>query len=111
MKKTIAIGVMVLAVLFMVMASGCGEGAGSHVAKGNADMLSKNYISAVKNYDRALKIDPKNVEALFQRGRAYYFQGKFKEATSDFKKVMELDAKSEKGQKAKQMLNKIEQSK
>jgi len=104
MKKT----VIFLAVLIAMGLLFCGcQGAGGDLAKGNADLMSKNYDGAIANYTKAIQADPKNAEEYFQRAKAYNFKDETEKAKADFKKVVELSPDSEHGKKAKQMLNKL----
>ncbi|MCE1245397.1 MAG: tetratricopeptide repeat protein [Firmicutes bacterium] len=104
MKKAL----MFLAVLAGACLLFCGcQGAGNDMAKGNADLMSKNYDSAIANYTKVIQADPKNAEAYFQRAKAYNFKDEVEKAKADFKKVVELSPDSEQGKKAKQMLNKL----
>ena len=49
--------------------------AGYHVAKGNVYEKMNNEINAIESYERALAIEPKSLEALYNLGVIYYNKG------------------------------------
>ncbi len=52
------------------------------------------YDDAIKAYDEAIKLDPKNKEAFFNRGLALAALDKFDEAIKDYDKATKLDPKN-----------------
>lgn len=51
----------------------------------------KDYFDAKNSASAALKIDPKNVKALFRRGQAFLSLAEPQFASDDFKKCLEID--------------------
>jgi tetratricopeptide (TPR) repeat protein len=47
----------------------------------------------MKHYDKALEIDPDNIEAYYQKGIVYAFQENFDEALKMNRKALEIDPK------------------
>ncbi|MEO0206922.1 MAG: tetratricopeptide repeat protein, partial [candidate division WOR-3 bacterium] len=52
----------------------------------------KNYESALKDYDRALQINPKYVKAYVHRGNTYNVLGDFDRALKDYDTALEIDS-------------------
>ena len=53
----------------------------------------KDYDAAITAFTEALRLDPKNVEAYYNRGRAYGSKTEFDEAISEFTVAIRLDPK------------------
>ncbi len=70
----------------------CGESGSSS----DGDTLFKNqqFEEAVAAYDKQLKNRPKNVKALYGRGRAFEELGDYEKAEESFKKALENDTKN-----------------
>jgi len=68
-------------------------GAGHYYSRGvNLDDKG-NYDEAVKNYDKAISIDPAFVNAYNDRGVIFKNRKSYREALADFTKVIELNPK------------------
>ena len=50
-----------------------------------------NYDEALKDYDKAIELDPNYTFAYNNRGLAFYKLDKFEEALKDYDKAIELD--------------------
>jgi tetratricopeptide (TPR) repeat protein len=50
-----------------------------------------NLQDALKDYDRAIKIDPNNIEAYMKRGCLYLQLGEYFKAIADFEQVLQND--------------------
>lgn len=61
-----------------------------HLERGYRYYKKKRYNSALKEYDKAIEIDPKRAEAYFFRGRIYIYLKKYKNAEANLKKAVEL---------------------
>ena len=61
---------------------------------GNRKYLKGDYKGAIKIFNKVLKTEGDNVQALINRGLAYLDLWKYKEAISDFTKVIEIDDKN-----------------
>ncbi|GGZ17281.1 hypothetical protein GCM10007049_07150 [Echinicola pacifica] len=87
MLKKVIIGLCLGAALF----SGCSEpGEG----KGQKYFKQGNYTEAVEYLTDKLSTDPKNVEALYTRGRAYEELGDLESASADFEAGYKIDEKN-----------------
>jgi len=53
----------------------------------------EQYDQAIVDFNKALEIDPKNMEAYISRGKAYYFKGEYNKSWGDIKKAQELGYK------------------
>jgi len=62
--------------------------------KGIKSLEKEKYKEAVKYFDKVLKIDSKNIDALNGKGVALLFLIKPKEATTYFDKALKIDPKS-----------------
>lgn len=52
---------------------------------------NKNYKEAIKKFTEAIKLNPNNADAYFQRGKAYYDLKNYKKAISDYTRAIELE--------------------
>ncbi len=57
---------------------------------------SKNYLKAIKFFEKTLEIHPKNINILENTAIAYFRAGNFIGAENHLKKILSLDAKSKK---------------
>lgn len=64
--------------------------------RGDLYTLQKNYVAAIKDYNKALTLKKDDVTVLLSRANCYYQQGKTKYtlAETDYKKVIELEPKN-----------------
>ncbi|MGQ9722748.1 MAG: tetratricopeptide repeat protein [Candidatus Jordarchaeum sp.] len=69
------------------------ESVGALVSKGNSMVDRGEFEEAIKFYDQALEIDPKDVVALANKGTALDQLGKYREAVECFDKVLEINKK------------------
>ncbi|MGB2579130.1 tetratricopeptide (TPR) repeat protein [Elusimicrobium simillimum] len=60
-----------------------------YIARGEGYHKDGKPEQAVKQYDKALKINPNNVDAYASRGAAYFYMAKYEEAANDFIVVVE----------------------
>jgi WD40 repeat protein/tetratricopeptide (TPR) repeat protein len=56
--------------------------------------LNNNVAQAVRDFERALQIEPDVVETLNGRGKAYHLLGDFSAAIADYDQALELDGKN-----------------
>lgn len=61
------------------------------VALGNARMQLNNRAGALADYDRALRLDPRNAEAFVNRGALFFAEKQPDRAEADFKQALQLD--------------------
>ena len=59
--------------------------------KGSALADQGKYDEAIQAYDRAIELEPKNIDAWNNRGEAFHNQAKFDEAIRCFDKAIEID--------------------
>lgn len=57
----------------------------------NKNFESEDFLQAIENFDKVIELDPENINAYFNRGRAKSAIGNQKESISDYNKVLELD--------------------
>lgn len=77
--------------LLVVSFSAC-TGGGSN--EGDRHFKDGNYEKAIEAYDKYLSNNPKNVKALYNKGRAYEEIGDLANAEKDFLKALESDSKN-----------------
>ena len=53
------------------------------------------YEKAVAAYDEYLRLKPRNVKTIYNRGRCYQEMGQYEKAMADFNRVIKLDANNE----------------
>ncbi len=56
----------------------------------------QNYLLALKNYNKAIGMEPKNYESFQGRGNLYLMEGKYSDAKRDFTKAIDLAKSFEK---------------
>jgi tetratricopeptide (TPR) repeat protein len=61
-----------------------------HFTAGRKFYNKRMFNRALEEFDKALKIDPSNIRALYWRGRVYLKMGHYDKATADFKMVVKL---------------------
>jgi tetratricopeptide (TPR) repeat protein len=62
--------------------------------KGNEALEKEKYKEAIKYFDKVLKIEPKNTDALNGKGVAFLSLGQYNTATSYFDKVLKIEPKN-----------------
>lgn len=58
--------------------------------KGNEKFNSQDYAGSIKDYDKAIKLDPKYTDAYYNRGSSKLYLKDYKSALADFDKAIEL---------------------
>lgn len=64
------------------------------VEKGNKLREGDDQQGAIDAYSKAIELDPNNINAYENRGRAYGKSGNYKQAVADFSRVIDLNPKS-----------------
>jgi Flp pilus assembly protein TadD len=83
--------VLCLACLCIVLAlAACGSTAEDHFRQGNEFSQSGDFDKAVEEYQRALELEPENVDAMSNLGVAYYNLDQLAEAIEQYSKALEL---------------------
>ena len=59
--------------------------------KGDANRVEGNYREALQHYDEILKIDPKNVHGLINKGAILFHQEKYLDSIKIFDKGIDID--------------------
>ena len=75
------------------IASGKYQGADlatAHIIRGNTYFSKGDYNSATKDYDEAVRLDPKNAIAFYNRGNIYNRVGQYNEAIENFDQALKL---------------------
>jgi serine/threonine protein kinase/Flp pilus assembly protein TadD len=67
------------------------ESAEAHAALGLAESLSKNYHVAEKEFEEAMRLNPRLYDAAYLYGRCAFSQGQMEKAVGLFQKASELD--------------------
>lgn len=80
---------LLFAALVFTALVGCSET--GEVSKADQQFQAGNYDEAIKLYTEHLVLNPSNVIALYNRGRAYEENKEFEKALADFEKVLEID--------------------
>jgi len=52
------------------------------------------YEEALENYNEYLRLKPRHIKSLYNRGRCYEALGRYEEAVEDYQKVLKLDPKN-----------------
>ena len=65
-----------------------------YVSQGNELFDDKKYVNAILKYTKALEIEPRYAEVLFNRGDAYYMLDKYENAIKDFNKAIQFGYKN-----------------
>ncbi len=63
----------------------------SYFNRGNIYYYTKNYESAIRDYSRAIALDPEKVDARFNRAQSYVFTGDCLHAVEDYDIIIRLD--------------------
>ncbi len=61
------------------------------ILKGLALYNLRKYNEAMESYDRAIKIDPNNAYAWYNKGNALYALGKYNEAMESYDRAIKID--------------------
>ena len=61
-----------------------------HLITGHSFYRKKKYRKSLREFDKAIELDPNNYRGYFWRGRAYIKVNRLKEATGDFQMVIKL---------------------
>ena len=69
------------------------EAAAGYYDLGNSYHGLGDYQQAIKDFDRAIELDPQLAEAYWGRGRTYHGLGDYQQAIKDFDRAIELDPK------------------
>lgn len=78
------------------------------VAIGSVDFCQGKFRTAIKNYDRALKVNPGSAFAKAYRGEALFFMGKTQEARETLSAIARDDVGGKAGAFAKALLDAID---
>ena len=54
---------------------------------------NKDYDNSIKNFTKSYELDPKNIDALYNRAAIYYETGKLELACKDWNELSELGQK------------------
>ncbi|MCC5936645.1 MAG: tetratricopeptide repeat protein [Lunatimonas sp.] len=81
---------VVIGILFLFMTA-CG---GNSSSQGDIYFQNEQYEEAIRAYEKFLETKPKNVKALYNRGRAYEEVGDLEQAEASFKRALEVDTKN-----------------
>ena len=75
----------------IIIAVGCGK---EEERKGDVYFNAGKFKKAITAYNEFLKLNPRDIESLYNRGRSYEELGQFEVAFNDFKTVLEIDRKN-----------------
>jgi tetratricopeptide (TPR) repeat protein len=67
------------------------ESAEAHASRGLAEVFSKNYPQAEKEFEEGIRLNPQLFEAFYFYGRSCFAQGAMEKAAALFRKASELD--------------------
>mgnify|MGYP000508850971 CR=1 FL=1 len=87
--RLVAVFVVSLAVILSIQTAFANEESEKHYQQGEIYASAENYEQAIKEYTRAIEIDPNDATYYNNRGWAYYYQKKYAEAENDFKTALE----------------------
>ncbi len=90
-KNLTKIGILALMALVVVIAAGYAQGPEEELLKKGVGFAEKGkYVDAIKEFDKAIEINPNNANAFFIRGFTYFHKGDSNKALIDFNKAIEL---------------------
>jgi len=105
MKALGKIGAAVLLALFLEVNVCYGESIGEDItsrkvktptysSSGEEKHLKKGMLDkAIAEFSKAIKINPRDANAYYNRGITYYYKGQYDQAISDFNKALEINPK------------------
>jgi len=93
MKKNIIVA-FTLSVCLLGIASYGWDNAQAYIDAGSTKGEKGDYDGAIKDYNKAIKLDSKNIPAYYGRGLVNTYMGEEAKATQDFNKVMEISPKN-----------------
>ncbi len=67
---------------------------GEQVQNGDYFFDAKEFDKAVSAYSETIKMSPRDVSAIYNRGRAYEEMGKYDQAYKDFMRVLDIEEKN-----------------
>ena len=76
--------IVILSALCLLGACATLKTSSEFIARGNGYLTDGNPTEAIKNFNKAIAINPQNMEAYEARGTAYFVNGNYQEATQDF---------------------------
>ena len=79
-----------IAILLFISLSATGQTAQEYYNNGNEKANSKNFEGSIRDYDNAIKLDPKYPGAYYNRGTSKNYLNDYKGAILDFNKAIEL---------------------
>ena len=80
-----------LALLLIAPVVGADKTSSEYIAEGKEFFKANNFDEAIASFTAALKLDPKSVQALLNRGNAYCRRGYHDKAIADYTEVIRLD--------------------
>lgn len=79
-----------LFVAFILQGSAIAQTASDHFARGDAFSTAQNWIAAIDEYTKAIRLDPNHEPSLHKRGEAYWRSKKYDLALADLNKAAQL---------------------
>jgi tetratricopeptide (TPR) repeat protein len=88
-------GLLLTACLVAFVPSGSADAkdAADFINSGKAWTLKKEYDKAIKDFDEAIRLDPKNDDAFYSRGNAWLAKQEYDKAINDYDEAIRLDPK------------------
>lgn len=80
----------------------------TYYSTGYEAFRTEDYATAIENLEKAFRYEPKNGEALFNLGNAYYKSGDTASAVSVYKQVIDLFPDTEKARKSENYIKEIQ---
>lgn len=109
MTRTYELAIYSVLVLMILMVSGCatnpGESSKNYNAMGYEYHKKGQYDKAIIWYNRALEVNPQNVEAYVNRGNSYATKGQYNLAIADYNKAIEINPKYSMAYQARQYVS------
>ena len=93
MRKYICILVLALIVTIGCATTAVEKTKEAYLDRGNSYYRSGKYQQAIKDFNQAIRFDPKFAEAYNNRGIAYGRKGQYDNAISDYNKAIEINPK------------------
>ena len=90
MRNTHRAILLLIGLLGLLALAGCGPEAKGHFQEGNEYYEAKQFAEAAEEYEKALELDPDNIDVMSNLGATYYSLGKLDEAIEIYTRAITI---------------------